>query len=256
MEPQRVRLAIHGGAGTIERSNMTPEREREYRAGLERALKAGYEILERGGSSLDATEAAVRVLEDDPHFNAGKGSVFTSAGTNEMDAAIMDGKTLAAGAVASLKHVKNPIGLARLVMEKSGHVMMDSDGAELFAKNCMVCHQWRGEGHRVGPDLSGVAGRPRQALLVDILDPNKEVAPDYQSFLLVTKRGQIATGLIAEETAAAVRLRRGEGAEETVLRTEIEELRATGRSLMPEGLEQGLTVRESRCCDFNRRHDK
>ena len=134
MEPQRVRLAIHGGAGTIERSNMTPEREREYRTGLERALKAGYEILGRGGSSLDATEAAVRVLEDDPHFNAGKGSVFTSAGTNEMDAAIMDGKTLAAGAVASLKHVKNPISLARLVMEKSGHVMMDSEGAELFAK--------------------------------------------------------------------------------------------------------------------------
>jgi L-asparaginase / beta-aspartyl-peptidase len=134
METQTVRLAIHGGAGTIERSKMTPEREREYRAGLERALTAGYEILKRGGSSLDATEAAVRVLEDDPNFNAGKGSVFTSAGTNEMDAAIMDGKTLAAGAVASLKHIKNPISLARLVMEKSGHVMMDSEGAELFAK--------------------------------------------------------------------------------------------------------------------------
>lgn len=134
METQRIRLAIHGGAGTIERSNMTPEREREYRAGLERALSTGYEILKRGGSSLDATEAAVRVLEDDPHFNAGKGSVFTSAGTNEMDAAIMDGKTLAAGAVASLKHVKNPISLARLVMERSGHVMMDSEGAEAFAK--------------------------------------------------------------------------------------------------------------------------
>src|SRR5882757_2438637 len=134
MGTQAVRLAIHGGAGTIERSNITSEREREYRAGLERALTAGYEILKRGGSSLDATQAAVRVLEDDPHFNAGKGSVFTSAGTNEMDAAIMDGKTLAAGAVASLKHVKNPINLARLVMEKSGHVMMDSDGAELFAK--------------------------------------------------------------------------------------------------------------------------
>src|SRR6266498_4487910 len=87
-----------------------------------------------GGASLDATEAAVRVLEDDPHFNAGKGSVFTSAGTNEMDAAIMDGKTLAAGAVASLKHIKNPVRLARLVMEKSGHVMMDSEGAEAFAK--------------------------------------------------------------------------------------------------------------------------
>jgi L-asparaginase / beta-aspartyl-peptidase len=134
METQAVRLAIHGGAGTIERSKMTPEREREYRAGLERALTAGYEILKRGGSSLDATEAAVRVLEDDPNFNAGKGSVFTSAGTNEMDAAIMDGKTLAAGAVASLKHIKNPISLARMVMEKSGHVMMDSEGAELFAK--------------------------------------------------------------------------------------------------------------------------
>src|SRR5437762_3774358 len=134
METKKIGLAIHGGAGTIERSKITPEKEREYRAGLERALSAGYEILKRGGTSLDATEASVRVLEDDPHFNAGKGSVFTSAGTNEMDAAIMDGKTLAAGAVASLKHVKNPIGLARLVMEKSGHVMMDSDGAELFAK--------------------------------------------------------------------------------------------------------------------------
>ncbi len=134
MEMKKIGLAIHGGAGTIERSNMTPEREREFRAGLERALTAGYEILKRGGSSLDATEAAVRTLEDDPHFNAGKGSVFTSAGTNEMDAAIMDGKTLAAGAVASLKHVKSPISLARLVMEKSGHVMMDSEGAEAFAK--------------------------------------------------------------------------------------------------------------------------
>src|SRR4030095_11493768 len=124
METKKIGLAIHGGAGTIERSKMTPAR----------GVTAGYEILKRGGSSLDATEAAVRVLEDDPHFNAGKGSVFTSAGTNEMDAAIMDGKTLAAGAVASLKHIKNPISLARLVMEKSGHVMMDCEGAEAFAK--------------------------------------------------------------------------------------------------------------------------
>src|SRR6266550_1558238 len=134
MTGQKIQLAVHGGAGTIERSKMTPEKEQEYRTGLENALRAGREILQRGGSSLDAVEAAVRVLEDDPNFNAGKGSVFTSAGTNEMDAAIMDGKTLAAGAVASLKHIKNPINLARLVMEKSGHVMMDSDGAELFAK--------------------------------------------------------------------------------------------------------------------------
>jgi len=134
METKKIGLAIHGGAGTIERSNMTPEKEREYRGGLERALNAGYEILNRGGSSLDATEAAVRVLEDDPRFNAGRGSVFTSAGTNEMDAAIMDGKTLKAGAVGSLKHIKNPITLARLVMEKSPHLMLDSAGAEAFAK--------------------------------------------------------------------------------------------------------------------------
>jgi beta-aspartyl-peptidase (threonine type) len=127
-------LAIHGGAGTIERSTMTPEREREYRAGLERALSAGYEILKGGGSSLDATEAAVRVLEDDPHFNAGKGAVFTNAGTNELDAAIMDGKTLKAGAVANLRHIKNPILLARMVMEKSPHVLMAGEGAETFAK--------------------------------------------------------------------------------------------------------------------------
>src|SRR5436305_4765980 len=134
MGNEKFGLVIHGGAGTIERSKMTPEREREYRAGLERALAAGYEILEKGGSSLDATEAAVRVLEDDPHFNAGRGSVFTSAGTNEMDASIMDGKTLRAGAVGSLKHIRNPIGLARLIMEKSPHVMLDCAGAEAFAK--------------------------------------------------------------------------------------------------------------------------
>lgn len=127
-------LVVHGGAGTIERSTMTPEREKAYRAGLEQSLRAGYKILKDGGSSLDAVEAAVRILEDDPHFNAGKGAVFTSAGTNELDAAIMDGKTLQAGAVASVKRVRNPVSLARLVMEKSGHVMMDADGAEAFAR--------------------------------------------------------------------------------------------------------------------------
>src|SRR5436853_5227374 len=134
MEAKKIGLVIHGGAGTIERSKMTPEKERDYRAGLERALTAGYEILKRGGSSLDATEAAVRVLEDDPHFNAGRGSVFTSAGTNEMDASIMDGKTLKAGAVVRLKPGKNPIGQARMGQEKMPHVMMDGDGAETFAR--------------------------------------------------------------------------------------------------------------------------
>jgi beta-aspartyl-peptidase (threonine type) len=132
--PPPIALAVHGGAGTIERSKMTAEREQEYRAAIEHALRVGREILNRGGSSLDAVEAAVQVLEDDPHFNAGKGSVFTSAGTNEMDAAIMDGKTLAAGAVAAVEHVRNPIVLARAVMDKSKHAMMAGQGAEEFAK--------------------------------------------------------------------------------------------------------------------------
>jgi beta-aspartyl-peptidase (threonine type) len=134
MTREKIQLVVHGGAGTIERSTMTPEREQEYRAGIENALRVGRGILQSGGSSLDAVEAAVRELEDDPHFNAGKGSVFTGAGTIEMDAAIMDGKTLAAGAVAGIEHVRNPIVLARAVMEKSKHVMMIGTGAEEFAK--------------------------------------------------------------------------------------------------------------------------
>ncbi len=134
MKTNKFALAIHGGAGTMDRSKMTPEREREYRAGLERALKAGYDLLKSGGTSLDATEAAVRVMEDDPNFNAGRGAVFNNAGRNEMDAAIMDGKTSNAGAVTNLWHVKNPISLARLVMEKSKHVFLAGEGAEEFAK--------------------------------------------------------------------------------------------------------------------------
>ena len=134
MKKNHFGLVIHGGAGTIERSKMTPAREQEYHAALERSLRAGFEILQRGGSSLEAVEASVRVLEDDPHFNAGRGAVFTSEGMNELDAAIMDGKTLKAGAVASVKHIKNPISLARLVMEKSSHVMLDCAGAEAFAR--------------------------------------------------------------------------------------------------------------------------
>ena len=134
MKENKIGLVVHGGAGTMERGKMSPEREREYRAGIENALRAGWEVLQHGGSSLDATEAAVRTFEDDPLFNAGKGSVFSAAGINEMDAAIMDGKTLKAGAVADVRHVKNPISLARLVMEQSPHILMSGDGAENFAK--------------------------------------------------------------------------------------------------------------------------
>jgi beta-aspartyl-peptidase (threonine type) len=130
----RFALAIHGGAGTITPEQMTPDLEQQYRAKLGEALAIGRDILQRGGSSLDACEAVVRLLEDSPLFNAGKGSVFTAEGTNEMDAAIMDGSTRRAGAIAGVKHVKNPITLARLVMEHSPHVMLTGDGAEAFAK--------------------------------------------------------------------------------------------------------------------------
>src|SRR5215213_7354070 len=130
----KLRFVIHGGAGTILKSEMSAEREREYRAKLTEALTIGYDILKKGGPGLNAVEAAIRFMEDSPLFNAGKGAVFTSAGTNELDASIMDGHTLKAGAVASLKHVKNPISLARLVMEKSKHVMLVGEGAEAFAK--------------------------------------------------------------------------------------------------------------------------
>jgi beta-aspartyl-peptidase (threonine type) len=130
----KTRIVIHGGAGTITKSSMTPEREKEYIDKLTEVLLAGDSVLKKGGSSLDAVEATIRMMEDSPLFNAGKGAVFTHEGTNELDASIMDGKTLNAGAVASVKHVKNPIGLARMVMEKSPHVMMAGGGAEQFAK--------------------------------------------------------------------------------------------------------------------------
>jgi len=129
-------IAIHGGAGTILKSDLSPELEKQYKAKLQEALDAGYAILEKNGTSLDAVEAAIKVMEDSRLFNAGSGSVFTSEGKNEMDAAIMDGKTLKAGAVAGVRTIKNPITAARCVMDKSPHVILSGSGADLFAKQC------------------------------------------------------------------------------------------------------------------------
>jgi L-asparaginase / beta-aspartyl-peptidase len=129
-----VRLVIHGGAGTIRREQMTPERDREYRAALAAALYAGHDVIEAGGSSLDAVIAAIRIMEDSPLFNAGRGAVFTNDGRNELDASIMEGRTLRAGAVAGVTRVRNPIELARAVMERSAHVMLAGAGAETFAE--------------------------------------------------------------------------------------------------------------------------
>ncbi|MDQ6785770.1 MAG: isoaspartyl peptidase/L-asparaginase, partial [Acidobacteriota bacterium] len=134
--PQSPKLGfmIHGGAGVIRHGDLTPEKEKAYRAKLEEALLAGYKKLQEGRSGLDAVQAAINLMEDSPLFNAGKGAVFTADGKNELDASIMDGKNLKAGAVAGLRHVKNPINLARAVMENSPHVMMVGEGAEQFAK--------------------------------------------------------------------------------------------------------------------------
>lgn len=138
--PQNPRLGfvIHGGAGVIKRGSLSEEKEKLYRAKLEEAVLAGYKALQDGKNGLDAIETAIKILEDSPLFNAGKGAVFTADGKNELDAAIMDGKTLKAGAVAGLHRVKNPITLARAVMEKSPHVMMIGDGAEKFAKEMNI----------------------------------------------------------------------------------------------------------------------
>lgn len=130
----RLSLAVHGGAGTIRRALMSAEREAAFRDGLRRALARGWEILKGGGAALDAVEASVCVLEDDPLFNAGRGSVFTHDGRHEMDAAIMAGVDLRAGAVAAVGFIKNPIRLARRVMEETPHVLLCGKGAEEFAR--------------------------------------------------------------------------------------------------------------------------
>jgi beta-aspartyl-peptidase (threonine type) len=126
-------IAVHGGAGTLAPADLTPENERAYRAGLERALRAGFAVLDAGGPSLDAVVAAVQVLEDDPLFNAGRGAVVAASGQHELDASVMDGRDLRAGAVTGVRHVRSPIELARLVMEHSPHVMLAGSGAEEFA---------------------------------------------------------------------------------------------------------------------------
>lgn len=127
-------IVVHGGAGVIERNQLTPEQEKAYRAAMSRVTEVGAKVLRDGGTALDAIEATIHLLEDDPLFNAGRGAVFTAEGRNELDAAIMDGKTISAGAVAGVTRTRHPISLARAVMEKSPHVMMIGSGADAFSK--------------------------------------------------------------------------------------------------------------------------
>lgn len=130
-----IAIAIHGGAGTIEKAKFTPERENAYRAKLKQAVETGYSVLDNGGSSIDAVTAAINILENSPFFNAGKGAVYTFDETHEMDASIMFGKNRQAGAVSGVKRIENPINLARLVMDESVHVMLSGQGAEQFAQS-------------------------------------------------------------------------------------------------------------------------
>ena len=134
IEKQDFAIVIHGGAGTILKKNMTPEKETAYKAVLKEAIKSGHTILKNGGTSLDAITKTINVMEDSPLFNAGKGAVFTNEGTNELDASIMDGETLNAGASAGTTTVKNPIDLARAIMDNSPHVMLSGKGADIFAQ--------------------------------------------------------------------------------------------------------------------------
>lgn len=127
-------IVVHGGAGVIERSQLTPAQEKAYRAAMTRVTEAGAKVLAQGGTALDAIEATIHQMEDDPLFNAGRGAVFTAEGRNELDSSIMDGKTMAAGAVAGVTRTRHPISLARAVMEKSPHVMLMGTGADAFSK--------------------------------------------------------------------------------------------------------------------------
>jgi beta-aspartyl-peptidase (threonine type) len=205
-------IVIHGGAGTIERGSMTPEVELQYRQALEGALRAGHAVLARGGSSLDAVEAAINLLEDSPLFNAGRGAVFTSEGKNELDASIMDGRTRMAGAVAGVTHVRNPIDLARAVMERSPHVMMVGAGAEAFARQqgielveesyFFTEHRWRslqaaqeaerrrGEEDRAaaGGDLWGPSARRMGTVGAVALDQRGDLAAGTSTGGMTNKR--------------------------------------------------------------------
>jgi len=166
-------LVLHGGSGVIDRADLTPDQDQAYRAVLSRAAEAGARILRGGGIALDAVEAAIHVLEDDPLFNAGRGAVFTAEGCVELDAAIMDGATLEAGAIAGVTHVKNPISAARRVMERSPHVLLIGRGADAFAEGqgletvptgyFFVERRWRALEKQLAREGKPIPPRPKDA---------------------------------------------------------------------------------------------
>lgn len=181
------KLVVHGGAGVIERGQASPEQEREIRAGLERALAAGSAVLAGGGDALDAVERAARILEDDPYFNAGRGAVFTYQGTNELDAAVMDGRNRDAGAVTGVSATRNPVSLARAVMERSPHVLLSREGADQFSREQDL--------EQVGPEWFATPERRRQLEVMRSDDSHyfdEELKYGTVGAVAVDERGHVA----------------------------------------------------------------
>lgn len=210
-EQTNMRIAIHGGAGTILKEKMTPQLEQAYQAALEEALRTGYAVLKSGGTSIDAVQAAIVVMEDSPLFNAGKGAVFTHDRTNELDASIMDGATLKAGAVAGVSTVKNPIRLAAAVMSRSQHVMLSGRGAEQFAASVgleivdpayfRTERRWNElmEVLKQDPDASILSEDPTQKAGQKAQTPRKDSWPDENKFgtvgaVALDRQGNLAAG--------------------------------------------------------------
>jgi beta-aspartyl-peptidase (threonine type) len=210
-------VVVHGGAGVIERSSMTREAEAKYRAGITEAINAAAAVLDKGGSSLDAVQAAIELLEDNPMFNAGRGAVFAADGTNQLDAAIMDGKTMQAGAVADVRRTRHPISLARAVMEQSPHVMLVGTGADDFAAHVhleqvppsffFTEHRWqqlvdelKKQGMPVPPRPEGVPPAPATAVAM-------YESPDAHKYgtvgvVALDRNGNVAAGTSTGGTTA------------------------------------------------------
>ncbi len=202
-------IVLHGGAGVIERATMNPKTEAEYRASLKEAIETGAKVLDRGGSSLDAVEASIRIFEDNPLFNAGRGAVFTADGKNELDSAIMDGATLKAGAVAGVTRTRHPITLARAVMEKSQWVMLSGAGADAFAAHVgleqvdpsfffteprwqSLIHELKKEGLPIPPRPAGAPPAPPQPLAQ--IEPPDAHKYGTVGVVALDKHGNIAAG--------------------------------------------------------------
>jgi beta-aspartyl-peptidase (threonine type) len=210
-------IVLHGGAGVIERSSMTPEAEKQYRAGIKTALDAAAAVLDKGGSAMNAVETAIKIMEDDPQFNAGRGAVFASDGSNQLDAAIMDGKTMQAGAVADVRTTRHPISLARAVMEQSPHVFLVGSGADAFAAHVhleqvppsffFTEHRWqqlvdelKKEGSPVPPRPEGAPPAPQKPLaFVETPDNHKY---GTVGVVALDRAGNVAAGTSTGGTTA------------------------------------------------------